>query len=71
MRRELHVWENVDTEFLTTFVISLMKSIDLRSEAAIKLLSEFLDTGEQPYVPGTRYGNAEHFAHGAYPRSYI
>lgn len=35
-----------------------MKSIDIRSESAVKLLAEFLDmdTGERV--------NAEHFAHG-------
>lgn len=63
VRRELAVWDNVDADFLTSFVISLMKSLDLRSEVAIKLLSEFLDMGN-PYVEGNRYPNAEHFAHG-------
>lgn len=40
-----------------------MKSIDIRSESAVKLLSEFLDM-DAPYVPGGRHANAEHFAHG-------
>jgi len=52
-------------QFLTTFVISLMKSIDIRSESAIKLLAEFLDM-DKSYVPGERYVNAEHFAHGTF-----
>ena len=40
-----------------------MKSIDIRSESAVKLLSEFLDL-DSPYTPGARRANAEHFAHG-------
>ena len=41
----------------------MMKSIDIRSESAIKLLAEFLDM-DVPYVEGGRHVNAEHFAHG-------
>ncbi|KAH8980119.1 hypothetical protein EDB92DRAFT_1954303 [Lactarius akahatsu] len=71
LRRELLVWPNADVEarlspvpfFLVTFVISLMKSIDIRSESAIKLLAEFLDM-DTSYTPGERHVNAEHFAHG-------
>lgn len=40
-----------------------MKSVDIRSESAVKLLSEFLDM-EVPYSEGHRFKNAEHFAHG-------
>lgn len=40
-----------------------MKSIDIRTESAIKLLAEFLDMDTQ-YVAGERHVNAEHFAHG-------
>lgn len=40
-----------------------MKSLDIRSESAVKLLSEFLDM-DQPYVEGDPHPNAEHFAHG-------
>lgn len=50
-------------QFLTTFIISLMKAIDIRSESAVKLLAEFLDM-DVPYVEGGRHVNAEHFAHG-------
>jgi hypothetical protein len=50
-------------QFLVTFVISLMKSIDIRSESAIKLLAEFLDM-DTLYAPGERHVFAEHFAHG-------
>ncbi|EIN06523.1 hypothetical protein PUNSTDRAFT_53962 [Punctularia strigosozonata HHB-11173 SS5] len=58
----------MDVEFLTTFILSLMKSIDIRSESAVKLLAEFLDM-DTPYVVGARHTNAEHFAHELY--SYI
>ncbi|CAA7264459.1 unnamed protein product [Cyclocybe aegerita] len=68
LRRELQVWEGLDVEFLTTLIISLMKSIDIRSESAVKLISEFLDMDEA-YVPGGRHTNAEHFAHEVY--SYV
>jgi hypothetical protein len=51
-------------QFLVTFVISLMKSIDIRAESAVKLLAEFLDMDTQ-YVAGERHINAEHFAHGS------
>ncbi|KAG6848406.1 hypothetical protein H0H93_000476 [Arthromyces matolae] len=63
LRRELQVWDHVDIEFLTTFTLSLMKSVDIRSEVAVKLLAEFLDM-DVPYEIGGRYVNAEHFAHG-------
>ncbi|KAK7030853.1 hypothetical protein VNI00_013961 [Paramarasmius palmivorus] len=68
LRRELLVWPDLDVEFLTTFVISLMKAIDIRSESAVKLLAEFLDM-DAPYVEGRRHINAEHFAHEVY--SYV
>lgn len=65
LRRELRVWQNLDVEFLTTFIISLMKAIDIRAESAVKLLSEFLDL-DTPYTEGQRHPNAEHFAHEIY-----
>ncbi|KAG1824866.1 uncharacterized protein BJ212DRAFT_1260915, partial [Suillus subaureus] len=65
LRRELRVWQNLDVEFLTTFIISLMKAIDIRAESAVKLLSEFLDL-DTPYIEGQRHPNAEHFAHEIY-----
>ncbi|KAH8111569.1 hypothetical protein DFH11DRAFT_1612355 [Phellopilus nigrolimitatus] len=65
IRRELRVWVNLDVEFLTTFILSLMKAIDIRSESAVKLLAEFLDI-DIPYSEGTRLPNAEHFAHEVY-----
>jgi hypothetical protein len=54
---------SIDGQFLVTFVISLMKSIDIRSEGAVRLLAGFLDM-DAPYVPGERHVIAEHFAHG-------
>ncbi|KAG1719560.1 uncharacterized protein EDB91DRAFT_1257568 [Suillus paluster] len=65
LRRELRVWPNLDVEFLTTFIISLMKSIDIRAESSIKLLAEFLDL-DTSYIEGQRHPNAEHFAHEIY-----
>ncbi|VDB98082.1 unnamed protein product [Peniophora sp. CBMAI 1063] len=65
LRRELQVWPNLDVEFLVTFVLSLMKSIDIRAESAVKLIAEFLDM-DKPYSPGGRYVNAEHFTHEIY-----
>ncbi|KAF8579148.1 hypothetical protein K439DRAFT_1638217 [Ramaria rubella] len=72
VRRELRVWVNLDVEFLTTFILSLMKTLDLRSEPAVKLLAEFLDM-DTPYYVGEpeadstgRFKNAEHFSHELY-----
>ncbi|KAG9001615.1 hypothetical protein FRB94_003414 [Tulasnella sp. JGI-2019a] len=65
IRRELQVWNNLDVEFLTTFILALMKSIDIRAESAVKLLSEFLDM-DTPYTETGRKVNAEHFAHELY-----
>lgn len=35
--------EGIDVEYLTMYVISLLKAIDIRSEPAIRLLADFLD----------------------------
>ncbi|KAK0439702.1 uncharacterized protein EV420DRAFT_1486225 [Desarmillaria tabescens] len=59
LRRELGVWDNLDVEFFTTFTISLMKSIDIRSESAVKLLAEFLDIDTGGRVM------EEHFVHAS------
>ena len=47
-----------------------MKTLDLRSESAVKLLAEFLDM-DTPYYIGDpdepssgRFANAERFSHG-------
>lgn len=42
-----------------------MKSLDIRSESAVKLLSEFLDM-DRLYAEGSPHPNAEHFAHEMY-----
>ncbi|WVQ83432.1 hypothetical protein IAT38_005573 [Cryptococcus sp. DSM 104549] len=59
MRRELRVWSHLDVEFLTNYILSLLKAIDVRSEPAIRLLSDFLECEEFPSGP-------EHFAHELY-----
>jgi len=68
MRRELRVWSSVDVEFLTTYVLSLLKAIDIRSEPAVRLLREFLDpSGEHGPRNGLEFPNGtEHFAHELY-----
>jgi hypothetical protein len=52
----------IDLEFMTSYVITLVKMIDLRRERGVRLLAEYLD-------PGIRDGegrmqNSEHLAHG-------
>lgn len=53
-----------------------MKTLDLRSESAVKLLAEFLDMDTPYYVgdpeePSTgRFVNAERFSHGRYHLSF-
>ncbi|RXK37011.1 hypothetical protein M231_05718 [Tremella mesenterica] len=61
MRRELRVWSLVDVEYLTTYILSLIKAIDIRSEPAVRLLADTLDTPDNVYPRG-----AEHFAHELY-----
>jgi E3 ubiquitin-protein ligase Topors len=65
LRRELRVWINLDIEFLTNYIIALIKTVDLRSEAGIKLLADLMDPGN-PYLEETRKPNTEHLAHGKY-----
>lgn len=70
LRREFLVWTGVDTEFMVTYVVGLMQTIDIRSDAAVRLLRDFLDVGtEQDGAEGG--GRAEHFAHGASPLSLL
>lgn len=74
------MWPNLDVEvsatsgciatsdqkskFLTSFILSLVKSIDIRTEAAVKLIGEFLDlSGRRSPSGGTI---AEHFVHGGH-----
>jgi hypothetical protein len=65
LRRELRVWINLDLEFLMNYIIALIKTLDLRSEAGIKLLADLMDPGN-PYSEETRKPNTEHLAHGDY-----
>lgn len=48
-------------QFLTTYIISLMRSIDIRSEPAVRLLSDFLDIRGSE---GRERQGTEHFVHG-------
>ena len=41
-----------------------MKSMDIRSQSAVKLLAEFLDM-DAHHGSGNMHLNAEHFAHGS------
>lgn len=50
VRRELRVFDGVDQEFLTGYIVSIASQLELRSDSAVRLLAEFL--GED---------NAEHF----------
>lgn len=63
LRRELRVWVNLDVEFLTNYIVTLMKSLDLRDESAIRLLADLLDP-RIPYSEDSRKPNTEHLVHG-------
>ncbi|GFZ43004.1 hypothetical protein JCM24511_00722 [Saitozyma sp. JCM 24511] len=66
LRRELRVWSLVDVEFLTSYILSLLKAIDVRSEPFVRLIADFLETRTGP-GPGPGYPHAaEHFAHELY-----
>ncbi|KAM0788537.1 hypothetical protein ACM66B_001665 [Microbotryomycetes sp. NB124-2] len=52
VRRELQVFPNVDVTFLTTYLVSICSQLDLRSSAAVRLLSDFVSPDD-----------AEHLAH--------
>lgn len=45
VRRELHVWPHLDIEFLTQYIVSLLRMLDVSADETVKLLGEFL--GEQ------------------------
>ena len=50
VRRELRVFDGVDLEFLTAYIISIASKLEMRSDSVTRLLSDFL--GER---------DAEHF----------
>jgi hypothetical protein len=52
----------IDLEFMTSYVITLIKMIDLRRERGVRLLAEHLDPGVRDGEGGMK--NAEHLAHG-------
>ncbi|ORY27653.1 hypothetical protein BCR39DRAFT_594419 [Naematelia encephala] len=62
LRRELRVWTLTDVEFLTNHILALLKAVDIRSDPAVRLLSEYLDNPDGPNYPR----GAEHFAHELY-----
>ncbi|RSH94263.1 hypothetical protein EHS25_004066 [Saitozyma podzolica] len=62
LRRELRVWSLVDVDFLTSYILSLLKAIDVRSEPFVRLIADFLETPTGPGYPHA----AEHFAHELY-----
>ncbi|EPQ27296.1 uncharacterized protein PFL1_05219 [Pseudozyma flocculosa PF-1] len=49
VRRDLYAWPNLDVEFLTTYTLSIMKSLDIQSNEAINLLSDFLGPDGAPH----------------------
>lgn len=63
LRRELRVWINLDVEFLTNYIIALIKMLDLRTEPGIRLLADLMDPGTL-YSEEARKPNTEHLAHG-------
>ncbi|KAG8786835.1 hypothetical protein FRC15_010575 [Serendipita sp. 397] len=65
LRRELQVWSNLDVEFLTNYIVMMIKVVDLRTEGGIKILSDLLDPGIR-YTEEGRKPNTEHLAHELY-----
>ncbi|GAA5963639.1 hypothetical protein JCM21900_000204 [Sporobolomyces salmonicolor] len=50
VRRELQVFPAVDISFLTTYLISIASQLDLRSAAAIRLISDFLSEQDAQHL---------------------
>ncbi|PWN47048.1 hypothetical protein IE53DRAFT_321916, partial [Violaceomyces palustris] len=51
IRRDLYSWPNLDVEFLTTYSVSIMKTMEISSEESLTLLSEFLGpTGSRHFA---------------------
>jgi E3 ubiquitin-protein ligase Topors len=51
---------------LTTYIVSLLKAIDIRSEPAVRLLVNLFDTGNDEAAALDIDRGAEHFAHELY-----
>ncbi|GAA5858532.1 hypothetical protein JCM8547_007348 [Rhodosporidiobolus lusitaniae] len=50
VRRELQIFPTVDISFLTTYLISIASQLDLRSQAAIRLISDFLSEQDAQHL---------------------
>ncbi|BGP14391.1 hypothetical protein JCM10213_004513 [Rhodosporidiobolus nylandii] len=50
VRRELQIFPTVDISFLTTYLISIASQLDLRSAAAIRLISDFLSDSDAQHL---------------------
>ncbi|GAA5877681.1 hypothetical protein JCM16303_000203 [Sporobolomyces ruberrimus] len=50
IRRELQVFPAVDVSFLTTYLISIASQLDLRSPAALRLVSDFLSDSDAQHL---------------------
>ncbi|TNY20857.1 hypothetical protein DMC30DRAFT_351654 [Rhodotorula diobovata] len=50
IRRELQVFPAVDVAFLTTYLVSIASQLDLRSSAAIRLISDFLSEQDAQHL---------------------
>ncbi|GAA6009501.1 hypothetical protein JCM11491_003580 [Sporobolomyces phaffii] len=50
IRRELQVFPAVDVSFLTTYLISIASQLDLRSPAALRLVSDFLSDADAEHL---------------------
>ncbi|BGP23306.1 hypothetical protein JCM10295v2_002201 [Rhodotorula toruloides] len=50
IRRELQVFPAVDVAFLTTYLVSIASQLDLRSAAAIRLVSDFLSEQDAQHL---------------------
>ncbi|GAA5998305.1 uncharacterized protein JCM10292_001110 [Rhodotorula paludigena] len=50
IRRELQVFPTVDIAFLTTYLVSIASQLDLRSSAAIRLISDFLSEQDAQHL---------------------
>lgn len=55
LRRELQVFDGVDLEFLVGYCVSIASQLELRSDAAVRLLSEFL--GDRDAEHFLQYGS--------------
>ncbi|GAA5946340.1 hypothetical protein JCM3775_007108 [Rhodotorula graminis] len=50
IRRELQIFPAVDVAFLTTYLVSIASQLDLRSSAAIRLISDFLSDQDAQHL---------------------